>query len=240
MIELMASDDSQSGDPTRARSRAAEIHDFARSELFERTFREGMELVEDTASYLDGDGRRESKLLSRAAALAYAAESMKLTTRLMQVASWLLVQRAVREGDMEPEAACDARYRLTARPLESEPSHAELPIALIEYVVRAEKLHDRVLYLDRRMYLTPPPRRRRIRSSASWACWKRPSAPKACPRLKAPWCARAIRANLDSWSNLPAARPVPRPAAFPTRKPCCAFCARRVKPTNPIWPAPSA
>ena len=156
MIESMASDDQQSGDPIRARSRAAEIHDFARSELFERTFREGMELVEDTASYLDGDGRRESRLLSRAAALAYAAESMKLTTRLMQVASWLLVQRAVREGDMDPDAACDSRYRLTARALDAEPSHAELPIALIEYVVRAEKLHDRVLYLDRRMYLNVP------------------------------------------------------------------------------------
>ena len=156
MIELMASDDQQSGDLIRARSRAAEIHDFARSELFERTFREGMELVEDTASYLDGDGRRESRLLSRAAALAYAAESMKLTTRLMQVASWLLVQRAVREGDMDPDAACDSRYRLTARTIETEPSHAELPIALIEYVVRAEKLHDRVLYLDRRMYLNVP------------------------------------------------------------------------------------
>ncbi len=129
MIELMASDDQQSGDLIRARSRAAEIHDFARSELFERTFREGMELVEDTASYLDGDGRRESRLLSRAAALAYAAESMKLTTRLMQVASWLLVQRAVREGDMDPDAACDSRYRLTARTIETEPSHAELPIA---------------------------------------------------------------------------------------------------------------
>ena len=152
MIELMASDDQQSGDPIRARSRAAEIHDFARSELFERTFREGMELVEDTASYLDGDGRRESRLLSRAAALAYAAESMKLTTRLMQVASWLLVQRAVREGDMDPGAACDARYRLTARTIETEPSHAELPIALIEYLVRSEKLFDRTLYLDRRMY----------------------------------------------------------------------------------------
>ncbi len=50
------------------------IQDFARSELFERTFQEGMELVEETASYLDGAGRQESKLLSRNAALAYAAE----------------------------------------------------------------------------------------------------------------------------------------------------------------------
>ena len=125
--------------------------DFPRSELFDRTFREGMELVEDTAAYLDGDGRRESRLLSRAAALAYAAESMKLTTRLMQIASWLLVQRAVREGDMAHEAAGEPRYRLTERKIET-PSHPELPIALVEYLVRAEKLYDRVLYLDRRMY----------------------------------------------------------------------------------------
>ena len=78
---------------------------------------------------------------------------MKLTTRLMQIASWLLVQRAVREGDMTPEAACEPRYRLNARKIDAEPSHAELPIALVEYAVRAEKLSDRVLHLDQRMYL---------------------------------------------------------------------------------------
>ena len=144
---------------TTGRNRAAEVRDFARSELFERTFQEGRELVEDAASWLDGAGRRESKLLSRAAALAYASESMKLTTRLMQVASWLLVQRAVREGDMTPESACDTRYRLSERAVAADPSHPELPIGLIELVVRAERLHDRVLYLDRRMYRdeTPEP-----------------------------------------------------------------------------------
>ena len=149
---MMASDEEQSA----VRSRAGEVRDFARSELFERTFQEGMDLVEETAAYLDGDGRRESRLLSRASALAYAGESMKLTTRLMQIASWLLVQRAVREGDMAPEAACDSRYRLTERKVETEPTHPEIPIALIEYLVRTEKLHDRVLYLDRRLYLDAP------------------------------------------------------------------------------------
>ena len=133
--------------------RARTVNDFARSELFDRTFREGMELVEETAAYLDGEGRRDSKLLSRAAALAYAAESMKLTTRLMQIASWLLVQRAVREGDMTAATACEPRYRLNERKIEGEPSHAELPIALSEYLIRSEKLFDRALYLDRRMYL---------------------------------------------------------------------------------------
>lgn len=136
--------------------RIALVADFAASELFERTFREGMELVEETADYLDGEGRREAKLLSRAGALAYAAQSMKLTTRLMRIASWLLVQRAVREGDMSPDAACDPRYRLEERTPDAEPGSLELPIALVEYCVRAERLHDRIAHLDRRMYLEAP------------------------------------------------------------------------------------
>ena len=34
------------------------------------------------------------------ASLTYATESMRLTTRLMQLASWLLLHRAVKEGEM--------------------------------------------------------------------------------------------------------------------------------------------
>lgn len=136
--------------------RTAVIQDFARSELFERTFQEGMELVEETAGYLDGEGRQESKLLSRDAALAYAAESMRLTTRLMQVASWLLVQRAVREGDMAPNAACEDRYRLNSDAVDEgaeDGVHRELPRTLKSLADRAERLYERARHLDKRMYV---------------------------------------------------------------------------------------
>jgi regulator of CtrA degradation len=137
--------------------RADTIQDFARSELFERTFQEGMDLVEQTAAYLDGAGRQESKSLSRNAALAYAAESMRLTTRLMQVASWLLVQRAVREGDMAPTAACEDRYRLAAEDVcrNGAPAAAGdlLPSGLLLLLDRSERLYERVRHLDRRMYV---------------------------------------------------------------------------------------
>ena len=63
---------------------------LANSQAFADLFRDGMALVEETATYLDGPGRAESKTLPRAGALAYATESMRLTTRLMQLASWLL------------------------------------------------------------------------------------------------------------------------------------------------------
>jgi regulator of CtrA degradation len=136
--------------------RASVIQDFARSELFDRTFQEGMELVEETAAYLDGGGRQESKLLSRNAALAYAAESMRLTTRLMQVASWLLVQRAVREGDMPPESAGDERYRLGASEAfaaAADESIEDLPAGLLLLLDRSERLYGRVRHLDQRMYV---------------------------------------------------------------------------------------
>ena len=134
------------------------IQDFAASELFDRTFQEGMELVEETAAYLDGAGRHDSKRLPRKAALAYASESMRLTTRLMQLASWLLVQRAVREGQMPAAEACQDRYRVTEEAPRAVAEGAEdLPEGLLMLLDRAARLYDRVLHLDRRMYTEPAP-----------------------------------------------------------------------------------
>ncbi|HEY5410629.1 MAG TPA: DUF1465 family protein [Caulobacteraceae bacterium] len=137
------------------------VQDFAASELFDRTFQEGMELVEETAAYLDGAGRHDSKRLPRKAALAYASESMRLTTRLMQLASWLLVQRAVRESQMPASEACQDRYRVcedAPRPAAVDDDGAEhLPAGLLMLLERASRLYERVLHLDRRMYTTPAP-----------------------------------------------------------------------------------
>ena len=132
--------------------RAGVIQDFARSELFDRTFEEGMTLVEETAAYLDGAGRHDSKILSRNAALAYASESMRLTTRLMQVASWLLVQRAVKEGEMAAEAACAENYRLGVEAGEAA-AIEDLPFGLVNLLQRSERLYERVRHLDKRMYV---------------------------------------------------------------------------------------
>ena len=138
--------------------RTSIVQDFAASELFDRTFQEGMELVEETAAYLDGAGRHESKRLNRQASLAYASESMRLTTRLMQMASWMLVQRAVREGQMDPAEACQDRYRIASDLFKAQASERpdRLPMGLLSLMERAGRLYERVLHLDRRMYLEPP------------------------------------------------------------------------------------
>ncbi len=128
--------------------------EFAQSELFQRTFSEGMGLVEEAAEFLEGPGRDSSKELSRDAALAYAGESMRLTTRLMQMASWLLVHRAVREGEMSSEEARAERYRLLGddhKPRQEDEALAQLPAPLINLVERCDRLYERMIRLDERL-----------------------------------------------------------------------------------------
>lgn len=127
------------------------IQSFTDSVLFDRTFDEGMALVEETARYLDGRGRSESRDLPRKAALLYAGESMRVTTRLMQAASWLLVQRAVREGEMAAEDAAQERYRLGSREIclgGKEDGLDMLPQALQELLERSDNLYRRIARLD--------------------------------------------------------------------------------------------
>ena len=134
--------------------RARRVSDYAGSEMFIRSFKEGMDLVEETASYLDGPGREESRQLSRSGSLTYARESMRLTTRLMQVASWLLVQRAVREGDMSAEQASNDKYRLAgekAAQMREEDSR-EIPARLHDLMARSRAIYDRAQRVDQGLY----------------------------------------------------------------------------------------
>jgi regulator of CtrA degradation len=127
------------------------LQTFIGSALFERTFDEGMALVEETARYLDGKGREESRDLPRKAAMLYSSESMRVTTRLMQAASWLLVQRAVHDGDMEADAASSERYRLGSKELclgASAEGTEMLPIALRDLLTRSDNLYRRIARLD--------------------------------------------------------------------------------------------
>ncbi|MBX2805620.1 MAG: DUF1465 family protein [Hyphomicrobiales bacterium] len=109
-------------------------------------FREGMALVERTANYLDGPGRRQSKCLQPPAALAYATESMRLTTRLTQLATWLLARRAIINGDPVPRGSS------AINPLDLPPisrvrgarGYNELPVQLRELIEEAYSFHQKL------------------------------------------------------------------------------------------------
>ncbi|MGL4438145.1 MAG: DUF1465 family protein [Bosea sp. (in: a-proteobacteria)] len=137
---------------------------FVSSEAFRTMFREGMLLVEETAAYLDGPGREESRTLPRDVALAYATESMRLTTRLMQIASWLLVQRAVSEGEITSDQARTEKNRVKIADLSMSTPDATLellPQRLRELMDASQRMQARVLHLETMVVaesqpLTPP------------------------------------------------------------------------------------
>jgi regulator of CtrA degradation len=128
---------------------------LAASDQFLTLFQEGMDLVSKSASYLDGDGREEAKALARPVAVAYAVESMRLTTRLMQIASWLLLQRAVNEGELSrAEAASEKRrIHLSQQDIVSKRDVlASLPQRLRELIGISLRLQARIIHLDLLIY----------------------------------------------------------------------------------------
>jgi regulator of CtrA degradation len=147
----------------RAQSESALVQFSERltnSAAFGALFREGMDLVEETAAYLDGDGRAEAKALERSVSLTYATESMRLTTRLMQLASWLLLHRAVKEGEMTLSQANreKTKVKLSAADPGPEEMIAKLPQQLQDLIARSMNLQSRVRRLDVTIHSPPADR----------------------------------------------------------------------------------
>ena len=141
----------------RSHGEAALVHFSERltnSAAFGALFREGMDLVEETAAYLDGVGRAEAKALDRSISLTYATESMRLTTRLMQLASWLLLHRAVKEGEMTLIQANREKTKVKLSAADPSPDDmlVKLPQQLQDLIVRSMTLQAKVRRLDVTMH----------------------------------------------------------------------------------------
>jgi regulator of CtrA degradation len=125
------------------------------SDAFKPLYSEGMGLVEETAEYLDRDGRAQAKGLSRTAATLYAAESMRLTTRLMQIASWLLLQRAANSAEMTRDQVASEKGKVrldTASATDNTAGWQELPEKFRSLVDRSLRLQALVRRMDDEIY----------------------------------------------------------------------------------------
>ncbi len=124
---------------------------LANSQVFADLFRDGMALVEETATYLDGPGRQESKKLERARRARlrhrkHAADHAADAARLLAAAASRGEGRrdVARPGQQgkEPRSSCRP-------PTIHEPHNLELlPAALRELIERSHKLQGKVRRLD--------------------------------------------------------------------------------------------
>jgi regulator of CtrA degradation len=85
---------------------------------------------------------------------------MGLTTRLLDLASWLLIRRALREGEITDDEAQKKRRRVKLQAF-GRPSHvkgySDLPQGLRGLIEESFALHDRISQLDRAMMKAPEP-----------------------------------------------------------------------------------
>ena len=79
---------------------------------------------------------------------------MRMTARLTQVIAWLMIQRAVQEGEVSREEAIEEKYRLDGHDVCGDTALIEdqpLPPRLTELLDRSLGLYERVARLDAMM-----------------------------------------------------------------------------------------
>ena len=135
--------------------------EYVSSEAFRSLFRDGMNLIEEASVYLDGEGRQEARHLPRLEALSYANESMRLTTRLMQLASWLLLHRSLADGEISAEELNRQRAKIRMVPSDvsgAEETRDQKPVKMRELIQLSFRLQSRIMHLDSVMDQQPEKR----------------------------------------------------------------------------------
>jgi regulator of CtrA degradation len=76
---------------------------------------------------------------------------MRLTTRLLELASWLMLHRALKDGEIDQSQAATRRQRVKLAPI-GRPAHVKgfdaLPMGLRDLIGLSFSLNDRITRLD--------------------------------------------------------------------------------------------
>lgn len=117
-----------------------------RRRLIDSLYTEAMVLADEARSYFDQGGIADREALSPLMRVTLSCESLRVTTRLMHVLSWLLTQRAIDAGQM---SAVDPLPVEDWDGLEEQTSSLKgMPAAAIALIEASQDLCGRVARLD--------------------------------------------------------------------------------------------
>ncbi|MEX0759637.1 MAG: DUF1465 family protein [Tistlia sp.] len=115
------------------------------------TYREALALTREARDYVLHQERRDKAALPPDQQLVASCESLRMTARLTQVVSWLMVQKAVQAGELDRTQAAAPELRLSGHEVcgVTEPAGPiALPDRLGELLQRSHALYSRVERLD--------------------------------------------------------------------------------------------
>ncbi len=119
--------------------------------FFGRTFDEALALTREVRDYLRDYGEEESRDMAVDIAPHFSVEIMRLTSRLTNMMAWLLVQRAVHQGELSREEVRADNWRLGGGDVclrQGAIDPERLPPYLCDLLRRSERLYNRIARLD--------------------------------------------------------------------------------------------
>lgn len=116
--------------------------------LVDALYSEAMVLADEARTYFDEAGRAERETLDPLIRVSFSCESLKVTTRLMHVIAWVMIQRAVEAGEVPATTALDPRHRLGPAPVTDATLLAQLPSRARDLIEASTDLHRRVALFD--------------------------------------------------------------------------------------------
>lgn len=122
--------------------------------FFRKAYDETMDLMIEARNYMAFVERRERERTNLNTGLRMSCEAMRVTSRLTQVMAWLMVQRAVQEGEIPADAAMAEENRLAGHEVCGDETFARdeaLPGGLRSLMDRSYRLYMRVARIEEQM-----------------------------------------------------------------------------------------
>ena len=112
--------------------------------LAESFYTEALLLADEMRSYFDRDGREKRDIPSPQGRVQFACESLKATTRLMNVIAWLATRRAIDSGELTEGEVGAADRRLADAAVSAPEILGGLPSTARKLILAGIDLHERV------------------------------------------------------------------------------------------------
>jgi len=126
-----------------------------RGRLIDSLYTEAMVLADEVRSYFDHGCKAERDVLTPLLRVTLSCESLKITTRLMNMLSWLLTQRALEMGQLD---AAEGRTPAEWDADDGDPAALQgLPDQAIALIAASRDLQARVRRIDGDLHETVDP-----------------------------------------------------------------------------------
>lgn len=119
--------------------------------LVDGLYLEAMIMADEARSYFDGGALGDEGIDDPLRRVAFACESLKVTTRLMHIIAWLLSQRAWQRGEISDMDLVDEKYRLGRATVTDPALAADFPFAARALIEGSQDLYNRVVRLQDRL-----------------------------------------------------------------------------------------